>query len=130
LTVPIGGSPFHPPATPAQGFTIRKEDAMTTEPVTDADSTPRGNPPVQKFADWPLEAAVWQHDGEHGPQYSVTLSRYYKDSDGKYQPTTRLFPEPLLPAGELQRQAYAWIRQQERAARAARKEKTPETAPA
>jgi hypothetical protein len=99
---------------------------MTTE--TPADK-PRGNPPVHEISDGLLKAAIWQHDGEYGPRYSVTFRRRYKDGD-EWKDTSSYGPDDLLPLGELTRDAYNWIKQQRRADREARREKESELATA
>jgi hypothetical protein len=91
---------------------------------------PKGNKPVHEIPDGPLRAAIWQNEGEHGPQYSVTFRRRYKDRNGKWQDSSSFGPDDLLPLGELARDAYRWIRQREREDAKARREKEPETASA
>ena len=41
--------------------------------------------PVEKFTCSSITANVWQHDGEKGPFYHVTITRAYKGSDGTWK---------------------------------------------
>lgn len=98
---------------------------LTAEPAADKKAN---KPPVHEINDyWPLRGAIWQQDGEHGPMFSLTVRRRYKDRDGKWQDSSSFGPDDLLPLGELARDAYRWIRQREREDAKARREKEPET---
>ena len=90
---------------------------------------PKGNKPVHEITDGLLRAAIWQQDGEHGPHYSVTFRRRYKDGE-EWKDSSSYGRDDLLPLRELNREAYDWIRQQQRAAREARREKQAETSAA
>jgi len=98
---------------------------MTTETAADK---PRGNPPVHEISDGLLKAAIWKQAGEHGPQYSVTFRRRYKDKGGDWQDSYSFNPDDLLALRELAREAREWINQQRRADREARREKESEAA--
>ncbi len=102
---------------------------MTTDPAA-ADGKPKGNPPVHEIPDGLLRAAIWRQEGEHGPQYSATFRRRYKDKNGEWQDSYSYGPDDLLALGELAREARVWIRQQRRAEREALREKQAETADA
>jgi hypothetical protein len=55
------------------------EDDMSRE--ADAANKPKANKPVMEFSDGPIKVAVWINEGEHGPRYSVTCRRRYKDKN-------------------------------------------------
>jgi hypothetical protein len=95
---------------------------MSTET---ADKT-KGNKPVQEITDGLLRAAIWQQDGEHGPHYSVTFRRRYKDGD-EWKDSYSYGRDDLLPLRELAREAHDWIKQQRRADSEARREKEAKT---
>jgi hypothetical protein len=82
----------------------------------------KANKPVHEIADGALKVAIWAHDGEYGPRYSVTIRRRYKDkSTDEWKDAAGLGDDDLLPMRELFRDAYAWIREQKRSAAKARK---------
>jgi hypothetical protein len=111
-------------------FNVIREDAMITEPTAEpaADKKP-SKPPVHEINEyWPLRGAIWQHDGEHGPMYSLTVTPRYKDRNGKWQDGRSFGPDDLLALGELARDAYRWIRQRQREDARARREKESEPA--
>lgn len=57
-----------------------------------------------------LQVAVWKYKQENGPDnYSVKLSRSYKDKEGEYQTTDYLRDSDLLRATALLEQADQWI---------------------
>jgi hypothetical protein len=88
-----------------------------------SDRTTKASKPVYEVADGALKVAIWAHDGEYGPKYSVTIRRRYKDkSTDEWKDATGLNEDDLLPMRELFRDAYAWIREQRRAAAKARKD--------
>jgi hypothetical protein len=79
----------------------------------------KASKPVHEVADGTLKVAIWAHPGEYGPKYSVTIRRRYKDrSTDEWKDATGLNEDDLLPMKELFREAYAWIREQKRAAKA------------
>jgi hypothetical protein len=88
-----------------------------------SEKTSKANKPVHEIADGALNVAIWAHDGEYGPRYSVTIRRRYKDkSTDEWKDAAGLGEDDLLPLRELFRDAYAWIREQKRAAARARKD--------
>ena len=74
---------------------------MTTEPAAAEGGKPRGNPPVNEIPDGLLRAAIWQHEGDYGPRYSITFRRRYKDENGDWNDSYSFGPDDLLPLGEL-----------------------------
>jgi hypothetical protein len=95
---------------------------MSTE-----EEKPRANPPVHEIADGPLKAAIWQQEGEYGPRYYVTIRRRYKDGE-EWKDAKSFSADDLLPAAELCRDAYAWIKKLKQADARARKEREAEAA--
>ena len=92
---------------------------------------PKGNKPIHEITDGPLKVAIWKNDGEHGPRYSATCRRRYKDkATDEWKDTFSYNEDDLLPMRELFRDAYAWIKTQKRAAAQARREKEAEPATA
>jgi hypothetical protein len=84
-----------------------------------SDKTTKANKPIHEVADGALKVAIWAHPGEYGPKYSVTIRRRYRDkSTDEWKDAAGLNEDDLLPMKELFREAYAWIREQKRAARA------------
>lgn len=82
----------------------------------------KANKPIHEIADGALKVAIWAHDGEYGPKYSMTIRRRYKDkSTDEWKDATGLGDDDLLPLAELLREAKAWIRAQRRADARARK---------
>ena len=63
-------------------------------------------PPASTLRDGNLKATIWQNEGEKGAYYSTTLSRTYKDEDGKLHDTQSFRPSDLLRVSELAREAH------------------------
>jgi hypothetical protein len=83
----------------------------------------KANKPIHEIADGALKVAIWAHDGQYGPKYSVTIRRRYKDkSTDEWKDAAGLGDDDLLPMRELFGEAYAWIRERKRAAAKARKD--------
>src|SRR3954453_12296173 len=64
-----------------------------------------------------VQAAVWSREIEGRRIYSVTLTRSYKDRYDRWQRTTSLDEEDLLPASKALDDAYTWIQRQRHQAR-------------
>jgi hypothetical protein len=92
---------------------------MSSENPT-ATETPKGNKPVHEIPDGLLKVAIWKHDGEHGPRYSATCRRRYKDGE-EWKDTQSYFEDDMLRLSKMWDQADTWIREQKRADAQARK---------
>jgi hypothetical protein len=64
-----------------------------------------------------VQAAVWRRESEGWTNYSVTLTRSYKDKNEAWQRTTSLDEEDMLPAAEALHDAYTWIQRQKHQSR-------------
>jgi hypothetical protein len=52
---------------------------------------------------------VWRQESEHGPWYSIVLTRSYKDSQGTWQNATSFGRDDLLLLAKLCDQVHTWI---------------------
>lgn len=66
--------------------------------------------PVDRVREGSIEASIWQNQRENGPDYKVTMSRFYKDRDGNYLSTESLRTHDLLPAQHLLGRTHDRIR--------------------
>jgi hypothetical protein len=79
--------------------------------------------PAIKFRDGCLQVTVWRNKTTEGKTYySANLTRSYRHGDDEWRETESLGGDDLLPAAELLKEAYVWIRNQKRADSKARKE--------
>lgn len=67
--------------------------------------------PIDRVRFGRIEAAIWRNNGEKGPWHAVTLSRSFKDKEGKFQSSDSLSGPDLLIAAEALRQAYLRCRE-------------------
>ena len=42
-----------------------------------------------------IKGAAWQNEGQHGPYFTITVSRIYKDRDGNWKRTTSFRPRDM-----------------------------------
>ena len=56
-----------------------------------------------------VKAAIWANETEHGVRYSATLSRVYKDRDGKWQTSDSFGRDELLVLAKVCDLAHSWI---------------------
>ncbi|MFO0840940.1 MAG: hypothetical protein U0797_00895 [Gemmataceae bacterium] len=56
-----------------------------------------------------VKAAIWANDTEHGVRYGVTVSRVYKDKDGKWQTSESFSRDELLLLAKVSDLAHTWI---------------------
>lgn len=83
-----------------------------------ADVAPTGSAPEHKVHYGRVDVAVWRRQADDGRAwYSFSVSRSYKDRDDKWQRTTSLDEEDLLPAARALEHAYDWAQEQRQAAR-------------
>ena len=83
-----------------------------------ADVAPAGHAPEHKVHYGRVDVAVWRRQAEDGRAwYSFTVSRSYKDRDDKWQRTSSLDEEDMLPAARALERAYDWVQEQRQAAR-------------
>ena len=88
----------------------------STEGTTEA--TQAGQAPEHKVHYGRVDVAVWRRQADDGRAwYSFAMSRSYKDRDDKWQRTTSLDEEDLLPAARALERAYDWAQEQRQAAR-------------
>lgn len=53
-----------------------------------------------------LKATIWENQNENGPSFNTTLSRVYRDDEGKWQETQNFRQQDLLGVSELGRTAH------------------------
>jgi hypothetical protein len=95
--------------------TTMTQGARTEEP---ADATQPGQAPEHKVHYGRVDVAVWRRQADDGRAwYGFTVSRSYKDRDDRWQRTTALDEEDLLPAAKALERAYDWVQQQRQAGR-------------
>jgi hypothetical protein len=88
-----------------------------------SDQPAQASKPIYEITDGALKVSIWKHDGAHGPFYSTTCRRRYKDkSTDEWKDAASYNEDDLLAMAELFRDAYTWIREQKRAAGKARKD--------
>ena len=75
-------------------------------------------PPVHALRRHGLRAAVWRNPTRHGPMYTVTLVRTFKDGD-EFRDTPSLNFGDLANAAKLLLDAESWIAARAEADRAA-----------
>ena len=79
--------------------------------------------PAHKLRDGCLSVVIWRNTSTSGTTYyTANLQRSYKAGDDTWKETDSLNADDLLPASELIREAYQWIRMQKRADAAGRKQ--------
>lgn len=77
-------------------------------PADESEPKETAKPPVDRVRLWPVEAAIWEQDGEAGKYHNVTVQRTYKDGD-KYRSTHSLRTSDLLIAAKALDQAHTRI---------------------
>ena len=58
-----------------------------------------------------ITVAIWPRDTEYGPRHSVTRNRRYQDKDGNWQDTQFIYEDDMLEVIEMEREAFAWIKE-------------------
>ena len=83
--------------------------------------TAKANKPVKEFRDGPIKVSVWVNEGEHGPRYSVTCRRRYKDKAAdEWKDSDSYGQDDILALGKLLDLAHTFIlTEQQRAQKAA-----------
>jgi hypothetical protein len=56
-----------------------------------------------------VKAAIWGNDSEHGVRYSVSVTRVYKDQQGKWRTTESFGRDDLLTLAKVLDRAHSWI---------------------
>lgn len=77
--------------------------------------------PVHTIQHRGIAVAIWKNDSKNGPLYNVTFRRRYKQGD-EWKDSSSFDEDDLLLLSELAKEAHAWMRQENRAARQARRE--------
>jgi len=81
----------------------------------DSASDNRGNgksPPVFTRKAWPLQVAVFEFENESGVNHSIELTRVFRRAQAaKWETTTWLNRDDLLPAAKLLTDAYDFVRE-------------------
>ena len=79
-------------------------------------ATTTRNQPVHRIRISAIQAAIWQHQGETGTWYNVTLSRSYKDANDEWKSADSFSADDLLLVAKVADAAHSWIiqKQQER----------------
>ncbi len=65
--------------------------------------------PVHEVRLGRVKAAIWANETEHGVRYGVTVSRVYKDRDGKWQTSDSFGRDELLVLAKVCDLAHSWI---------------------
>src|SRR5262245_44380629 len=65
--------------------------------------------PVHEVRLGRVKAAIWANETEHGVRHGVTLSRVYKDRDGKWQTSDSFGRDELLVLAKVCDLAHSWI---------------------
>jgi hypothetical protein len=67
-------------------------------------------PPAVEFRIGRIRATVWENNHpEKGKWFSVTLSRSYKDNEGKWKTASSFGRDDLLVVAEVCRMAFHWM---------------------
>ena len=56
-----------------------------------------------------MKAAIWGNDTEHGVRYSVSVTRVYKDGQGRWQTSESFGRDDLLTLAKVLDRAHSWI---------------------
>ena len=75
-----------------------------------AKQTPKEKFPVGRG----VAAAVWENSGHNGTWYNVTISRTYKDKDGKLQATSSFSNNDLPFVEKAAAEAFAYLLERSR----------------
>ena len=60
-----------------------------------------------------IRATIWEnHHETQGTWYSITLTRSYKDNEGRWKSASSFGRDDLLVIGEVTRMAFHWIHRQ------------------
>ena len=79
--------------------------------------------PAHKIQDGCLKVCIWRNTNTEGKTfYSLTPQRSYKAGDDTWRETDSLGADDALAMAELLREAYAWIKMQNRAAASGRRQ--------
>lgn len=62
--------------------------------------------PVDTIRDGALKATIWRNPSEKGDFYSTTLSRTYKDDEGRYKDSNSFASNDMLRVAELSRKTH------------------------
>ena len=83
----------------------------------------KGNKPVKDFSDGTIRISVWRNQSEHGPMFSVTCRRRYKDKTAdEWKDSYSYGQDDILHLAKLLDLAHTWIlteQQQQRTQKAA-----------
>src|SRR5258705_6869999 len=66
-----------------------------------------------------VKAAVWKHDGENGPRYSVAFQRIYKEGE-TWRWTESFNRDDLLLLAKVANETHSWIFNQSQSAEESR----------
>jgi hypothetical protein len=70
---------------------------------------PADNRPVHEIRHRQIRAAIWPNPTDKGVMYSVTVSRSYKDKDGKWHDTQSFRFDDLLTVAKAFTDAHSMI---------------------
>jgi len=70
---------------------------------------PAENRPVHEIRHRQIRAAIWPNPTDKGVMYSVTVSRSYKDKDGKWHDTQSFRFDDLLTVAKALTDAHSMI---------------------
>ena len=62
--------------------------------------------PADVLRDTNLKASIWRNEGESGPYYATTFSRFYRDKDGEFRESQSFVAADLLKLSRLADKAY------------------------
>ena len=60
-----------------------------------------------------IKATIWENTGKNGSFHNVTLSRTYKDKDGKFQDTASFGKDELLLVAKAADAAWEFLQSQD-----------------
>lgn len=65
--------------------------------------------PVHRIRMRNVSCAIWRNEGAHGPWYTTTMSRSYRDEKGDWHTSQNFSAIDLLILAEVARAAFAWV---------------------
>ena len=69
--------------------------------------------PVHRVKAGPIEVSIWENDSREGTFFSMTLGRFYKDKQDKWQTADSFGVRNELNILDAVQEACAWARSQE-----------------
>jgi hypothetical protein len=83
--------------------------AQAPAPQQPRPDAPDRRRPAQEVRLGRVKAAIWANDTEQGVRFSVSVSRVYKDGQGRWQTSESFGRDDLLTLAKVLDRAHSWI---------------------